>query len=97
MVDKEKYTDLQVLLILNAPNNAEDRLEFEAEMYAYQNLSLIHISEPTRRTPISYAVFCLKKKKKKLEKKKKKRPRVQVQYVNNEYIKNLQPQTASLM
>lgn len=37
MVDKEKYTDLQVLLILNAPNNAEDRLEFEAEMYAYQN------------------------------------------------------------
>ena len=30
-------------------------------------LSLIHISEPTRRTPISYAVFCLKKKK--LEKK----------------------------
>src|SRR5680860_427451 len=29
------------------------------------DLSLIHISEPTRRTPISYAVFCLKKKKKK--------------------------------
>ena len=28
-------------------------------------LSLIHISEPTRRTPISYAVFCLKKKKQK--------------------------------
>src|SRR5680860_1630524 len=27
------------------------------------HLSLIHISEPTRRTPISYAVFCLKKKK----------------------------------
>src|SRR5664279_6312169 len=27
-------------------------------------LSLIHISEPTRRTPISYAVFCLKKKRK---------------------------------
>src|SRR5665647_1851600 len=26
-----------------------------------QNTSLIHISEPTRRTPISYAVFCLKK------------------------------------
>src|SRR5680860_1800701 len=25
-------------------------------------VSLIHISEPTRRTPISYAVFCLKKK-----------------------------------
>ena len=31
-------------------------------------LSLIHISEPTRRTPISYAVFCLKKKKNKKRK-----------------------------
>ena len=28
------------------------------------NLSLIHISEPTRQEAISYAVFCLKKKKK---------------------------------
>ena len=27
-----------------------------------RKLSLIHISEPTRRTPISYAVFCLKKR-----------------------------------
>ena len=27
-----------------------------------QGLSLIHISEPTRRRGISYAVFCLKKK-----------------------------------
>src|SRR5664279_4492607 len=26
-----------------------------------RDLSLIHISEPTRRTPNSYAVFCLKK------------------------------------
>src|SRR5665647_1458076 len=32
--------------------------------WSTQDLSLIHISEPTRRTPISYAVFCLKKKKK---------------------------------
>src|SRR5664279_407745 len=31
---------------------------------AVPGLSLIHISEPTRRTPISYAVFCLKKKNK---------------------------------
>src|SRR5674476_767337 len=29
-----------------------------------QDLSLIHISEPTRQAEISYAVFCLKKKKK---------------------------------
>eukprot|EP00658_Telonema_sp_P-2_P032465 TRINITY_DN24037_c0_g1_i2.p1 TRINITY_DN24037_c0_g1~~TRINITY_DN24037_c0_g1_i2.p1 ORF type:complete len:675 (-),score=108.19 TRINITY_DN24037_c0_g1_i2:48-2072(-) len=32
------------------------------------NLSLIHISEPTRLLSISYAVFCLKKKKKKTPK-----------------------------
>src|SRR5450756_2308192 len=32
---------------------------------AVWNLSLIHISEPTRLGMISYAVFCLKKKKKK--------------------------------
>src|SRR5665254_13456 len=30
------------------------------------DLSLIHISEPTRLLSISYAVFCLKKKKKKI-------------------------------
>ena len=29
------------------------------------DLSLIHISEPTRQAEISYAVFCLKKKKNK--------------------------------
>ena len=56
-----------------------------------QILSLIHISEPTRRTPISYAVFCLKKKKqeensyavfclkkKKRQYKKKKKQRVKI-------------------
>ena len=32
------------------------------ENHAGLNLSLIHISEPTRRVVISYAVFCLKKK-----------------------------------
>eukprot|EP00658_Telonema_sp_P-2_P013906 TRINITY_DN15270_c0_g1_i20.p1 TRINITY_DN15270_c0_g1~~TRINITY_DN15270_c0_g1_i20.p1 ORF type:complete len:130 (-),score=21.21 TRINITY_DN15270_c0_g1_i20:26-415(-) len=31
------------------------------------DLSLIHISEPTRLLSISYAVFCLKKKKKKIK------------------------------
>src|SRR5665213_3694816 len=33
-----------------------------------RNLSLIHISEPTRQAEISYAVFCLKKKKNKKKK-----------------------------
>lgn len=37
IVNKEKYGYLTVLLILNAPNNPIERLEFEAEMYAYQN------------------------------------------------------------
>ena len=40
--------------------------------YRVLDLSLIHISEPTRLGMISYAVFCLKKKKKIKEKKKKK-------------------------
>ena len=47
------------------------------------NLSLIHISEPTRQAEISYAVFCLKKKKKQKSrmpssplKKKKKKPSI---------------------
>ena len=35
----------------------------DKEYFVGYTLSLIHISEPTRRTPISYAVFCLKKKK----------------------------------
>src|SRR5665647_959815 len=40
----------------------EDILACEESMTGqYLTLSLIHISEPTRRTPISYAVFCLKK------------------------------------
>src|SRR5450759_5885086 len=37
--------------------------------YTVMQLSLIHISEPTRLGMISYAVFCLKKKKKKKHKK----------------------------
>src|SRR5678816_41956 len=40
-------------VMVNAFNNNKD-------------LSLIHISEPTRLLSISYAVFCLKKKKKKI-------------------------------
>src|SRR5664279_6290896 len=34
---------------------AQEFILFQGELL----LSLIHISEPTRRTPISYAVFCL--------------------------------------
>ena len=38
---------------------------YSASSTADKGLSLIHISEPTRRRGISYAVFCLKKKKRK--------------------------------
>ena len=37
--------------------------DYAASRGEYLNLSLIHISEPTRLGMISYAVFCLKKKK----------------------------------
>lgn len=37
MVDKEKYEDIPVLLLLNAPQKEQERLEYEAELYAYQN------------------------------------------------------------
>src|SRR5680860_1787210 len=40
-----------------------DQAHHQIPFRARRTLSLIHISEPTRRTPISYAVFCLKKKK----------------------------------
>ena len=40
----------------------EDNPRQNVLMPRLHSLSLIHISEPTRRTPISYAVFCLKKK-----------------------------------
>ncbi len=52
IVDEDK-----LLGISCEPNGPDKKIE--------SYLSLIHISEPTRRTPISYAVFCLKKKKKK--------------------------------
>eukprot|EP00658_Telonema_sp_P-2_P008856 TRINITY_DN13357_c0_g1_i3.p1 TRINITY_DN13357_c0_g1~~TRINITY_DN13357_c0_g1_i3.p1 ORF type:complete len:276 (+),score=76.80 TRINITY_DN13357_c0_g1_i3:130-957(+) len=48
--------------LLEFGNLPETDLERLRNIY---NLSLIHISEPTRLLSISYAVFCLKKKKKK--------------------------------
>src|SRR5665647_3834677 len=59
------------LLVLNtcrtccAPKALSSRVwrGIHVQSRTLKTLSLIHISEPTRRTPISYAVFCLKKKK----------------------------------
>lgn len=36
-IDKEKYSELLVMVILSAPSDERERLEFEAELYAYQN------------------------------------------------------------
>src|SRR5665647_94962 len=42
-----------------APPQTQEQPPVErVEQPKIQELSLIHISEPTRRTPISYAVFC---------------------------------------
>src|SRR5450756_2933783 len=52
---------------LQSPAGARDVADVggEASLLMEHDLSLIHISEPTRLGMISYAVFCLKKKKKK--------------------------------
>ena len=52
-LDKVICTDQRYLMNCNLPT-------LQTEVI---HLSLIHISEPTRRRGISYAVFCLKKKK----------------------------------
>ena len=63
----------------NAEDDADrlqdEQVDLESANEQDEELSLIHISEPTRRTPISYAVFCLKKKKH-TEKKKETRDKV---------------------
>lgn len=55
IVDKEKYKDLKVLVILNAPTDPEERLRYEAELYAFQNDSVKFV------TPIQKhgAMLCL--------------------------------------
>ena len=50
--------DISGHIVLNASCQLQS---IEENAKCNYNLSLIHISEPTRRTPISYAVFCLKK------------------------------------
>src|SRR5665647_1732276 len=55
--------DVFLIQSTNQPNDnlVELLLMIDAAKRASAHyISLIHISEPTRRTPISYAVFCLK-------------------------------------
>ena len=70
---KHSNLKLVVLMHMSETNNHPELAKITARqalgesspemILAQQNLSLIHISEPTRPEPISYAVFCLKKKK----------------------------------
>ena len=55
-IARAAVADPPVMILDEATSSIDTRTE------AIVQLSLIHISEPTRRTPISYAVFCLKKK-----------------------------------
>src|SRR5450756_2957115 len=59
-------TDAAVGYAKGAYENSGDTFRDGSQAMAkkVQDLSLIHISEPTRLGMISYAVFCLKKKKK---------------------------------
>src|SRR5680860_743228 len=59
--DLELCVKHQVPIIITSLGAASQVVE-AAHSYGgvVYHLSLIHISEPTRRTPISYAVFCLK-------------------------------------
>src|SRR5664279_387768 len=58
MVEARRHEQWMIYSLPASPGR-----ELDLQLRCLQDLSLIHISEPTRRTPISYAVFCLKKKK----------------------------------
>ena len=65
-LDSNKET-LGYVITVTAKDGSQGSITFSVGIKndgTVNGLSLIHISEPTRRTPISYAVFCLKKKKK---------------------------------
>eukprot|EP00658_Telonema_sp_P-2_P080687 TRINITY_DN8082_c0_g1_i3.p1 TRINITY_DN8082_c0_g1~~TRINITY_DN8082_c0_g1_i3.p1 ORF type:complete len:266 (-),score=75.72 TRINITY_DN8082_c0_g1_i3:61-858(-) len=55
--------ELHAELLLTAPDLDGEALSGKLAQGLVDELSLIHISEPTRLLSISYAVFCLKKKK----------------------------------
>src|SRR5450756_1509687 len=64
-VDKEEEEDEPRMDALDDPVRMYLKQMGAVPLLTREQLSLIHISEPTRLGMISYAVFCLKKKKKK--------------------------------
>ena len=69
--DQEDLISIGTIGLMKAVDTFDSTRKARFSTYASRcienALSLIHISEPTRRTPISYAVFCLKKKKKQMK------------------------------
>src|SRR5680860_865029 len=62
-IGKGKAIELRDVVKANGADTVVVNDELQpSQRRALEDLSLIHISEPTRRTPISYAVFCLKQK-----------------------------------
>src|SRR5664279_1857780 len=62
LLERTKTASAELLCTTSVPDPACAVRHIEVCVMSGHDLSLIHISEPTRRTPISYAVFCLKKK-----------------------------------
>src|SRR5665647_3751937 len=67
VIDVDLFNKPEDIAVINPYNRVPVLVDRDLVLYESniinEYLSLIHISEPTRRTPISYAVFCLKKKK----------------------------------
>eukprot|EP00658_Telonema_sp_P-2_P066995 TRINITY_DN55955_c0_g1_i1.p1 TRINITY_DN55955_c0_g1~~TRINITY_DN55955_c0_g1_i1.p1 ORF type:complete len:123 (+),score=26.83 TRINITY_DN55955_c0_g1_i1:180-548(+) len=65
MIDTSVYSRNRVFRCLGSSKLGKSNIlvAMERTSSPYLELSLIHISEPTRLLSISYAVFCLKKKK----------------------------------
>eukprot|EP00828_Plagiopyla_frontata_P010678 TRINITY_DN15745_c0_g1_i2.p1 TRINITY_DN15745_c0_g1~~TRINITY_DN15745_c0_g1_i2.p1 ORF type:complete len:359 (-),score=83.13 TRINITY_DN15745_c0_g1_i2:61-1137(-) len=61
--DLQAVFDQQDIEVLKNEKEATMNLCKQMKIQIEEQLSLIHISEPTRQAEISYAVFCLKKKK----------------------------------
>ena len=56
-----KNSEIGIVEIKSIKTTGDTMTDVRLSEHGGKGLSLIHISEPTRRTPISYAVFCLKK------------------------------------